>query len=146
MPMPKKNIPSVLTNSFKSCYADGQGCKGCGATNSNSCYQCSTNPDICVCEPGEPLRSKCRGGWVKQTPPTTTEMQMMTDMQMLAPPPQSWSQSCEGQCWERYNRGEMETWGDGHIRTVYDSKRGRGIRDRCLETCSQIARDGVYEM
>lgn len=146
MPMPKKYIPSIIINSFKSCYADGMGCGACGAITTNSCYRCSSNPDICACEATEPSRSKCRGGWIKQPPPTTTEMQMMTDIQMLADPPQSWPQSCEGQCWERYNRGEMETLGNGHIRTVYDSNRVRGIRDRCLATCRQIARDGVYEM
>lgn len=83
MTTPNKKIPSII-NSFKSCYDDGQGCKGCGATTSNSCYQCSSNPDICVCEASEPLRSKCRGGgWVKQKPPTTTEMEMMTEQVSL---------------------------------------------------------------
>ena len=95
-------ISSVIINSFKSCYDDGQGCKGCGATNSNSCYQCSTNPDMCVCEASSPSRTKCHGGWVKQKPPTET--------QMLAPgnswPP--WPRSCEDDCdqdWIAADRG-----------------------------------------
>lgn len=90
MAVPQK-ISSII-NSFKSCYDAGMGCSnggGCGATNSNKCYQCSNDPNNCVCEPSTPSKQKCKspGKWVLQTPPPKappTDMEMITDMQMMA--------------------------------------------------------------
>lgn len=109
-----------------------QGHAACDYHAPEWCWVNDADAKDCLCRSTQPRPA---GGatykkWVDPKPKAPP-----TEMRMLAP--QSWPQSCEGQCWERYHKGE-------------DSERSRGIRDRCLETCSQIARqiarEGIYEM